>query len=184
MVNELIAMVSIALDISPLCGPNGCLAGDATCDCSITVDEIIRAVNNALQGCHDYGSCTLEQEAQACCVPTPPTPTPSGPTATAGTQTPTPPGGPTATATAVPSQLCVGDCDGNGSVSVDDLIRMVNVALELAPICSVSGCLAGDADCNCQITVDEIIQSVNNLLNGCTIFNTCNPVEHRAMCCS
>jgi len=31
--------------------------------------------------------------------------------------------------------------------------------------------------------VEEIIQSVNNALNGCTIFNTCDPVEHEMMCC-
>ena len=45
------------------------------------------------------------------------------------------------------------------------------------------GCLAGDANCDCVITVDELIRAVINVLNGCSIFNTCNPAQHEAMCC-
>jgi hypothetical protein len=185
-IDDLIRMVNIALGLLPIC-PNdlnsGCLAGDANCDCQITVDEIVRAVQNSLQGCHDFGDCTVEQHTQLCCAgPPPPTGTP---TATR-TITPTPPVTATATATRPGGGVCVGDCNDNGSVTIDDLIRMVNIALGLQPICpdGSGGCLAGDSNCNCQITVDEIIQAVNNALNGCTIFNTCDPVEHQAMCCS
>jgi hypothetical protein len=182
-VDDLVRMVNIALEITPLCpneGNNGCLAGDANCDCAITVDEIIRAVQNALQGCQDFGDCTLEEHEEICCEGPPPTTR----TATATrTITPTPPVTPTSTPG---GELCVGDCNGNGSVTVDDLIRMVNIALELQPICpmdGMGGCLAGDANCNCTITVEELVQAVINVLNGCSFFNTCNPVEHEAMCC-
>jgi len=37
---------------------------------------------------------------------------------------------------------CVGDCSGNGEVTVNELVTMVNIALETAP---VSQCRNGDA---------------------------------------
>jgi hypothetical protein len=188
-IDDLIRMVNIALGLTPIC-PNdvngGCLAGDANCDCEITVDEIIRAVQNSLQGCHDFGDCTVDQLEQMCCE-APPIGTPTE----TRTPTPTPPpvtpaDTPTVTPTMSGAPLCVGDCNDSGSVTIDDLIRMVNIALDLQPICPSEGgggCLAGDSNCNCEITVEEIIQAVNNDLNGCTTFNTCPPAEHAAMCC-
>lgn len=47
-VNQLITMVSIALGNAQL---STCPVGDADGDGAITVDEIIRAVNNVLPGC-------------------------------------------------------------------------------------------------------------------------------------
>src|SRR5205085_2393949 len=120
------------------------------------------------------------------CAPPTPTPMTPIPTATAtATPTSTPPSIPTPTSTPA-VKPCVGDCDGDGVVMVNELVRMVNIALELQSVCPDDGgpgCLAGDANCDCHITVDEIIQAVNNALNGCTIFNTCDPVQHAAMCC-
>jgi len=69
---------------------------------------------------------------------------------------------PSATATQTPS--CVGDCNGNGEVIVNELVMMVNVALGNA---SVVDCPAGDLDKNDRITVDEIITGVNNALGTC-----------------
>ena len=108
-----------------------------------------------------------------------------GPPPPTRTATPTPPVTPTTTPTTSGEGVCVGDCNDNGAVTIDDLIRMVNIALGNQSICpdGTGGCLAGDSNCNCEITVEEIIQSVNNALNGCTIFNTCDPVEHEMMCC-
>jgi hypothetical protein len=59
---------------------------------------------------------------------------------------------------------CVGDCGGEGDVTVDEIITMVNIALGNVDI---SECLAGDASGDGQITVDEIITAVNNALDGC-----------------
>jgi hypothetical protein len=58
---------------------------------------------------------------------------------------------------------CVGDCNTDGAVTVDNLITMVNIALGNA---DVSICIAGDASGDGQITVDEILTAVNNALNG------------------
>ena len=196
-IDDLIKMVNIALGLRSVCGDDGvggCLAGDATCDCQITVDEIIRAVNNNLNGCHDYGDCTVSDLEMMCCEgsPTPstptatPTPTPPGasPSATPTGATPTPTG-PTPTPTH--TGPCAGDCNGNGEVTVDDLIRMVNIALDLQPLCAGEGgggCLAGDANCDCRITVDDIIRAVNNnLADVCTDFGSCQLPEHEAQCC-
>jgi len=59
---------------------------------------------------------------------------------------------------------CVGDCDGSGEVTVDELITMVNIDLGTAPL---SACTAGDADSSASITIDEIIAAVNNALTSC-----------------
>lgn len=78
---------------------------------------------------------------------------------------------PTPTLTALPTQTltvtprpCVGDCDGSGDVTINELLTMVNVALENTPL---TACVAGDADRNGQITIDEVLTAVNNALNGC-----------------
>jgi hypothetical protein len=67
------------------------------------------------------------------------------------------------------SAQCVGDCDGNGSVTVDEIVTMVNAALSGG----TGGCDAGDADGNGAITVDEIVSAVNNALNGCPTVAVC-----------
>ncbi|MFQ5667267.1 MAG: choice-of-anchor Q domain-containing protein [Candidatus Binatia bacterium] len=91
------------------------------------------------------------------------------PTATpTATPTPTATSSPTPTATVTPTSTpaCAGDCDGGGSVTVNELLRMVNVALGNAP---VSNCPAGDLDNDQRITVNEIIAAVSNALNGCPL---------------
>jgi hypothetical protein len=74
-----------------------------------------------------------------------------------------PPPSPTATPTPTPAQ-CVGACDGGNSVTVNDIITMVNIALGNAHI---SDCEASDGNGDGHITIDEILQAVNNALNGC-----------------
>ena len=53
------------------------------------------------------------------------------------------------------------NCNGNGSVTVDEILTLVNIALGSAPI---ADCLVGDGG---QITVDQILVAVNHALNGC-----------------
>lgn len=90
-----------------------------------------------------------------------PTPTPSStPTATAtpttgNTRTPTPTLGP------IP---CVGDCDANGAVAVNELVTGVNIALDRAP---VTECADFDIDGSETVSVNELVSGVNALLRGC-----------------
>jgi hypothetical protein len=59
---------------------------------------------------------------------------------------------------------CTGDCDGQGTVTVDEIIKAVNIALGSRP---VAECRPGDTSANGEVTVDEIVQGVNNALQGC-----------------
>jgi hypothetical protein len=60
--------------------------------------------------------------------------------------------------------LCVCDCDHDGSVTVDELIRAVNIGLGTADL---SLCPAADADHMNDVTIEEIVQGVNNALDNC-----------------
>jgi len=70
-------------------------------------------------------------------------------------QTPTPPSD---------TGSCAGDCDGHGTVTIDELLTLVNVALDDAP---ARTCEPGDRNHDRLITVDEILTAVNNALKGC-----------------
>jgi hypothetical protein len=59
---------------------------------------------------------------------------------------------------------CVGDCNVDDGVTVDELITLVNIALGNA---AVSGCTSGDVNVDGQITIDEILRAVNAALDGC-----------------
>ncbi len=63
-----------------------------------------------------------------------------------------------------PVPSCVGDCGGDGSVTVDELLAMVSEALGSV---AAGTCPAGDGDVDGQITVDEIITAVGHSLSGC-----------------
>ncbi len=60
---------------------------------------------------------------------------------------------------------CVGDCDWNSRVTVDELVTGVNIALGTAPL---SACEMFDRDGNRTVTVDELVRGVNNALSRCT----------------
>jgi hypothetical protein len=60
---------------------------------------------------------------------------------------------------------CPGDCDGSRTVTVDELMTGVHIALGEQ---SYVSCLALDADHNGQVTVDELTGAVDTALNGCT----------------
>ncbi|HVM97189.1 MAG TPA: dockerin type I repeat-containing protein [Candidatus Acidoferrales bacterium] len=70
---------------------------------------------------------------------------------------------PTATVTPKP---CLGDCNGDNEVTIDELLQMVRIALGEA---SVDACPAGDADGDGTISIDAVILAVNNTLNGCPV---------------
>jgi hypothetical protein len=59
---------------------------------------------------------------------------------------------------------CVGDCNGDGMVSINELIQAVGIALGNLPL---SACPAVDADGNGTVAVNELVAAVGNALNGC-----------------
>lgn len=63
------------------------------------------------------------------------------------------------------SSTCAGDCDCSHTVTVTDIITMVNIALGIQ---NISVCPPGDADSSGTITVTDIIKAVNNALGVCT----------------
>jgi hypothetical protein len=64
----------------------------------------------------------------------------------------------------VAAPACVGDCNGDGSVTVDELLIAVNIALENLP---AQRCPVFDVNGDGTVTVNEILAGVNNALNGC-----------------
>lgn len=68
------------------------------------------------------------------------------------------------------SALCVGDCNGDRQVTVDELVLGINIALGET---NVDQCTAIDASRDRQVTVDEIVAAVTAALDGCP------PVEPR-----
>jgi hypothetical protein len=59
---------------------------------------------------------------------------------------------------------CEGDCDGAGTVTVDEVVKCVGLALGGV---SAQPCAACDKDVSGTVTVDEIITAVNHALTGC-----------------
>lgn len=59
---------------------------------------------------------------------------------------------------------CHGDCDFDGTVSMSDLMRQVNINVDTGTLAS---CVAADANLNGTIEITELIRSVNRSLHGC-----------------
>ncbi len=60
--------------------------------------------------------------------------------------------------------VCAGDCDGLGTVGINELIRGVNIALELQEL---AVCPSFDVNGNDLVGVNELIIAVGNSLDGC-----------------
>ena len=58
---------------------------------------------------------------------------------------------------------CIGDCDGDGVVRIDELVT--GVAAALAD--DVAACPAFDADADARIAIDELIAAIGAALSGC-----------------
>jgi hypothetical protein len=59
---------------------------------------------------------------------------------------------------------CLGDCNRNDVVSVDELVTGVNIALSQAPI---NRCFAMDGNGDQAVRVNELVGATNGLLQGC-----------------
>jgi hypothetical protein len=62
------------------------------------------------------------------------------------------------------NRVCPGDCDTSGQVSIDELIRGVNIALDNLDL---SACGAMDGNGDGAVTIGELIAAVNAALSGC-----------------
>ena len=62
------------------------------------------------------------------------------------------------------AQVCVGDCAGDGQVTIDDLISGVNIALG-GP--AISTCATLDANNDGTASIDELVRAVLAALMGC-----------------
>ncbi len=69
-----------------------------------------------------------------------------------------------ATAVSTPLRPCVGDCNGDGVISIDELVRGVAIALGRQPR---DHCPASDRDQNGTVSVDELVAAVASALAGC-----------------
>ncbi|MBI1814884.1 MAG: hypothetical protein HYR72_07900 [Deltaproteobacteria bacterium] len=94
-----------------------------------------------------------------------PTPTPS-PTMSPSPELPTPTSSPTAPPSATPPTpvRCVGDCDQDGAVKVDELILGVNIALGIT---AIDVCPSFDANSDDAVTVDDLIAALNRAMSDC-----------------
>jgi len=59
---------------------------------------------------------------------------------------------------------CVGDCNGDGEVTINELITGVNIALGSQ---DVSTCPSFDTNDDGEVAINELIQGVTNALDGC-----------------
>ena len=62
------------------------------------------------------------------------------------------------------AQVCVGDCNGDGEVTVDELVSSVGIALNIP---EALPCDAIDANHNQQVEINELVLGVSNAINGC-----------------
>src|SRR5512143_1232668 len=64
----------------------------------------------------------------------------------------------------LPALACPGDCDGDGTVAIDELVVGVEIALGSA---GVDRCSAADGDGDGQVAIHELIAAVNAALTCC-----------------
>lgn len=106
---------------------------------------------------------TVSPTSTATAIPSTPTPTQAATTTSSPSPTTTPSTTPTATATTGPS-VCPSDCNLDDAVTVDEIVRAVNLALIGS---AAIACQPADVSGDGTVTVDEILQGVSAALNGC-----------------
>jgi len=80
--------------------------------------------------------------------------------------TPTGAASPTPTPTVDPDPSCVGDCNGDGRVAINELVRGVGGAL------GGEGCAAFDRNTDGMIAIAELVAAVNAAMSGCPAMPT------------
>ncbi|MFN8644993.1 MAG: hypothetical protein U0802_26220, partial [Candidatus Binatia bacterium] len=92
-------------------------------------------------------------------------------TTPADTRTPTPTRNATGTASptstgppSTPGGTCAGDCNGDGTVPIAELIQVLNVVFGELPLAQ---CPAADVDGDATLTIGDVIAAVRSALGGC-----------------
>jgi hypothetical protein len=67
---------------------------------------------------------------------------------------------------AVAQDVCIGDCDGNGVVSINELLTGVNIALERE---AIDGCRGFDTNADGNLQINELLGAVRSALQGCRL---------------
>jgi hypothetical protein len=65
---------------------------------------------------------------------------------------------------AEPAAACLGDCNGSQTVTVDELITGINIALGTTP---VDACSSFDTNADRAVTINEVVAAVKRALKGC-----------------
>jgi hypothetical protein len=65
------------------------------------------------------------------------------------------------------SAHCIGDCNGNGVVTIDEIVRGVCLIICIEPPFPGEACPALDPENTGHVAVAAIVTAVNNALNGC-----------------
>ena len=65
-----------------------------------------------------------------------------------------------------PPPACVGDCDGDHSVAINELLLGVNIIISAAP---VSACPLLDVNGDGTVAVNELVRAINIALTGCPL---------------
>jgi hypothetical protein len=114
--------------------------------CNPVTHECTYAMENEGAACDDGNECTASSHCTAgICVAG------GGP-------------GPTPTPTETPTVACIGDCTGDGIVTIEDIVILINAAKTGG---SAAACPNGDANGDSHITVDDILHALANALYGC-----------------
>jgi cysteine-rich repeat protein len=108
------------------------------------------------------GGAICDEDLDQCITATP-TITQTPPATATRTASPMASETPVATPTE-PSAACAGDCDGDGSVAINELITGVGIALDSQ---GLGVCPSFDPSGNGEVEINELIASVNAALNGC-----------------
>lgn len=99
----------------------------------------------------------IPADVAGCAIAIATTPPPTTPT-----YSPTPT--PTATRPSTPVP-CTGDCNGDGEVRINELLRGVNIALAVLPL---STCSVFDRNSDRKVTIDELVAAVSAAISGCS----------------
>jgi hypothetical protein len=62
--------------------------------------------------------------------------------------------------------FCLGDCNDDRSVAVNELVTLVNISLGAL---NLVACVPGNENADLQIAVNELVRAVNGALSGCPI---------------